>query len=346
MPNTTTLRFPTALALALGSLLASCSRPDLLTDAIVPDRPWSPTGLPMFEGDSGRVATWSTLIDAIADADVIVLGEEHDDAAAHRFQLAILEQMLATWPDTVLALEMVERDEADALESYLEGRSTSEAFLEVVAGTERGRVEFAERYMPMIDAARERSARVVAANAPRRYVRMGRTDGWEALRALPTEERALFVIPDGLDEGDYRRRIETLMEENGRTPNRDHVDSVLRSQQIWDSTMADSTIAALRDAEKVVLIIGRFHGDFGDGTVQELKSRSLFSTVFYASTINEDERTLRPEDRDRADLVIYTGGVPSDPDPIDPDDDLPAEPESDEPAENSEATRSRDTGTD
>ena len=154
------------------------------------------------------------------------------------------------------------------------------------------------------------------------------------------------MIPDGLDEGDYRRRIETLMEKNGLTPTRDHVDSVLRSQQIWDSTMADSTVAALRDAEKVVLIIGRFHGDFGDGTVQELKSRSLFSTVFYASTINEDERTLRPEDRDRADLVIYTGGVPSDPDPIDPDDDLPAEPESEEPAENLEATRSRDTGTD
>jgi len=280
----------------------------------------------MFEGGSGRVATWATLTDAVSKADLVVLGEEHDDSAAQRFQLALLEQMLATWPGTVLALEMVERDEAGALESYLVGEIDREGFLAAIATTERGRAVFADRTLPLIDAARSRSGRVVAANAPRRYVRMGRIDGWEALEALPAEERALFVIPDRIDQGDYRQRLVDIMEGNGLTPSEEHVDSVLRSQQIWDSTMADSAVTASADADKVVLIIGRFHGDFGDGTIGEIRRRRPFGRILYATTISEDSRSLRPEDRGRADIVIYTGGVSGARVPVDPDDDLPVRP--------------------
>lgn len=296
------------------------------SSAIVPEHPWAPSGLPMFEGETGRVATWADLFDGIAWADVVVLGEEHDDEVAHRFQLAIVKQMLASWPKTAVALEMLERDQQEELEAYLAGDLDRAGLLEEVTSSEASARDFAAFYLPIVDAAGAQGAPVVAANAPRRYVRMARLSGWEELENLPPEEQQLYDIPRQMDEGEYRRRIEELMHKHDQEPTRENVDAILRAQQVWDRTMAKSVLRALGDVEKVVLLVGRFHGDFAGGTVEQLHTQDPFVKVLYVSTIDEDERTLRAEDRDRADLVVYTGGVSTAPEEIDPIDDMPLDP--------------------
>ncbi|MEY3025053.1 MAG: hypothetical protein RJA16_1879, partial [Planctomycetota bacterium] len=37
----------------------------------------------MFSGHDGRVVTWADLMDAAARSDVVILGEQHDDAVGH-----------------------------------------------------------------------------------------------------------------------------------------------------------------------------------------------------------------------------------------------------------------------
>ncbi len=299
--------------------------------AIVPEHPWAPSGLPMFEGETGRVATWADLFEGIAWADVVVLGEEHDDVVAHQFQLAVVEQMLASWPKTAVALEMLERDQQDAVEAYLAGNLDEEELLGIVTSSDRSSEKFADFYLPIVDAAGLKGAPVVAANAPRRYVRMARLSGWEELEQRPPEERQLYDIPTKLDEGSYRKRIEELIQEHEQAPTRENVDAILRAQQVWDRTMATSVLRALEGMDKVVLLVGRFHGDFAGGTVQQIHSKNAFVKVLYVSTIDLDEQSLRKEDRDRADLVVYTGGVSTDADDIDPIDDMPIE-QTDEPS--------------
>jgi len=291
--------------------------------AIVPEHPWAPTGLPMFDGSNGMILTWASLIDAIARADVVVLGEEHDDSVAHRFQLAVVSQVLASWPKTAVAMEMLERDQQAEVDDYLSGKLTEVAFLEAVAPGDDSSLRFAEFYLPIIDAAGEEDASVVAANAPRKFVRMARTEGWDGIADQPEYQENLYVVPKSIDQGPYRTRIEELMRDNGKEPTREAVDEVLRAQQVWDSTMADSTLRALRHADKVVLLIGRFHGDFAGGTVEQIQKHNALARVLYVSTINENARRLRPEDVGRADLVVYTGGVATGDDPIDPIDDAP-----------------------
>lgn len=311
-------------------LLAGCHGPrsgSMVSEseqtAIVPEHPWAPTGLPMFDGSNGKIMTWASLIDAIARADVVVLGEEHDDSVAHRFQLAVVSQVLASWPKTAVALEMLERDQQEQVDAYLAGKLTETAFLETVASGPESRRSFAEFYLPIVDAAGREDATVIAANAPRKFVRMARTEGWDGLLEQPRDQRDLYVLPETLDQGAYRQRIEELMRSYGKEPTREAVDEVLRAQQIWDSTMADSTLRALRHADKVVLLVGRFHGDFAGGTVEQINRHDVLARVLYVSTINEDARRLRPEDVGRADLVVYTGGVARGEDPIDPTDDEP-----------------------
>jgi len=278
----------------------------------------------MFEGKTGRIATWSDLMEGVAWADVVILGEEHDDAVAHTFQLAVVEEMLATWPRTAVALEMVERDEQAMLDAFLLDQEGEQAFLAEIASSEEGQRMFAAFYLPIINAAKSQGATVVGANAPRRYVRMARLEGYEQLEILDPTQRRLFDIPPALDQGTYRARIESLMRENGLSPTDDYVDAVLRAQQLWDRTMAKSVLRALDSGmTKVVLLVGRFHGDFDDGTIAQLHNDRPFLRVLYVSAISEDADELLGDDIDRADLVVYTGGVSTAEEPINPVDVMP-----------------------
>ena len=118
----------------------------------------------------------------------------------------------------------------------------------------------------------------------RKYVRMARSDGYDALRALPSAEQLLFSIPKKSSHGKYQERfVEWATAPEDGTPG-DHDSTATRSQALigfrsqlmWDSTMADSIAKVLEAMQtdfpdsKVVHLIGQFHSDFEGGTIQEL----------------------------------------------------------------------------
>jgi hypothetical protein len=84
--------------------------------------------------------------------------------------------------------------------------------------------------------------------------------------------------------------------------------------------MAQSIVNALRgdiagmDAmDKVIHFAGHFHIDYKGGTVQEVNRRSPTSRVLTISMQRRGGKTFNQEDRGRADLIIYTGERPAEP---------------------------------
>lgn len=76
--------------------------------------------------------------------------------------------------------------------------------------------------------------------------------------------------------------------------------------------MADSIARARRGgAAKVIHLVGQFHADFAGGTVQELRARLPGVRVLILSMQRAEGASLRSEDRDRADVVVYTGAQKS-----------------------------------
>ena len=75
----------------------------------------------MFEGETGRVATWDDVMEGVAWADVIFLGEAHDHREGHQFQTALVEDALERFPGTVVSMEMFERNDQEAVDAYLRG---------------------------------------------------------------------------------------------------------------------------------------------------------------------------------------------------------------------------------
>ena len=165
-------------------------------------------------------------------------------------------------------------------------------------------------YQPIIDAALERDGRVVAANAPRRYVRAARSLGYEAMEELEPGQRALFELPVEPIDDDYRAAFFEVMggDGHGEPLSEEQIESFFRAHCVWDATMAGSVADAGPSRErKVVLLVGRFHTDHEGGTLQQLRHRRPGVTVLSLSCVAADGSTLAEEDLGRADVIVHCG---------------------------------------
>ncbi len=278
--------------------------------------------LAMFVGRgeaAGMRVGWAELMEAATWADVLILGEQHNDAVGHALQHAVVATAIDSRGDAVtLALEMLERDEQPFADDYMDGIIDAEEFTRrTESGNWGGRNAWPHWYLPAIDTIKAADERVIAANAPRRYVRLAR-NGYDELRALDADRRRLFELPTPASEA-YRKRFFDVMSgmagHGGEMSQEDAnamVESIFRSQQVWDATMADSVVRAHRQrGGLVILLIGQFHSDFRGGVVEQMLARDRSLRIVNVSMQPRSSDVLLDEDRGRADFVIHTGVIES-----------------------------------
>jgi uncharacterized iron-regulated protein len=286
----------------------------------------------VFTSD-GRATTWEQVITRAREADVVICAEQHGHPVGLSAAAGLWRSLLGTDNASrstrpALALEFFERDDQSRVDDYLAGLSTEEIFLKRTAktpSTKEGADLWAGGYPPghrdMVEAAKSAHAPVIAANAPRAYVRLARTGGYAALGKLSSEQQRFFVLPRFAADGaapdnrywhDFLSFMDSTPEKYAASSaaDREKVDSMFRSQSMWDATMADSVRQALANGNHpVVLVIGQFHADYaklgGGGTVQALKAVRPGTRIVVVSF--QDADTWREEDKDRADFVVYSG---------------------------------------
>lgn len=295
-----------ALAALASVVLSGCSAtPGRKTEAL-PAEPR--TAVQIFD-HQGNPTTWEFMRGEVSGADVIVIGETHGHPLGLEAAACLFDDVLATQPDTALLLEFFERDQQVAIDDYLAGVTDEEGFKTAAARTESS---YPPGHRRMLESAKARGRPVVAANAPRRYVRRTSAGGYTEVKNLGPRQQALFVVPDPLVEGKYRDDFFGMMSGHGddmMPP--DRLEKMYRSQQMWDATMADSIVSSLREGNKpVVLVIGRFHSDFDGGTIQLLRRAEPDAQVRTLSMVDREGGTIDPEDVGRADFVVYVGPMP------------------------------------
>lgn len=284
---------------------------------------FSPDDITIFVGATRDVVAWDELVERAAGADAVIVGELHGHPRGLAFAAALFDEILAREPTgAALALEFYERDHQPAIDDYLTGVTTADEF---AAATSRTPGNDPPGHRAMLEAARSTGVPVVAANAPRRYVRLARTSGFEALANLTDAQRRLFDIPDELTPGGYRERFFAAMGgmggHSGPDPTSDAereaqeaeaervVESFYRSQNLWDATMAGSVARLLQDGRRpVVLVVGRFHAEFDGGLVSRLRDSAPTAGVLTIVVVDSAARTLADEDLGRGDLVVHIGG--------------------------------------
>ncbi len=270
-----------------------------------------------FDGATGESLAWSTVLDRIAQADAVFVGETHDDACAHATEHALVEAFLASHERAAVSLEFLERNDQPATDAYLAGSISLDEFLSATNSRDwAGKGTWVPWYQPMIDSARRCDARVIAANAPRTYVSRARKENYAALRALPYSERMLFEIDDGISrDADWKRLRDIMIEmqndhaASGETPGAptdDEMDAMHRSQRMWDRTMGLSAANAYVSGWSVIHLAGGFHLEDRLGTVAQFRFACAAPRILVISLQPLDTVTMDPTDAHGADIVVHT----------------------------------------
>lgn len=235
MKNLHVQRAALFLTFLLLPLLGGCAA------SYVPGGPAHPliqprTDLLILDGHSGDPVGWEDMMQAILDADVLIVGEQHDDANGHQVQQSIVLDVTNRWENIALSMEMLDRSEQSIVDDYLADFIDRDKFMELTASTawrklvleyltrEINRKTFAEKilrigwpdweinYQPMIDTMKDAGERVIAANAPwARYTKLVTADGFEDIDTMTPAQRRLIEIPDVPEDGEYRERFWDVM---------------------------------------------------------------------------------------------------------------------------------------
>jgi len=292
--------------------MAACTAPRTARVLSPAQRDVAAGALVIRDGNTGERIDLDEAARRAARADVVLLGEYHDNPDAHAVQQALYARLLAREPRTALCLEMLERHEQPIVDGWLRGELTTDQLIDRTgsrtwSGQPNSWIAF---YQPCLDLAREHGAAIVAANAPRQYVSRANREGYDGLLALPPDERTLFDLPIAPDVGAYRHRLAELMQEmrgsDAAVPD-EQLDRMLRSQRVWDATMGASVARALDASPRAVLLVGCFHSDFLGGTALEVMARRPGTSVFVVAITQDGGEGLAAADRARGDIVVRVG---------------------------------------
>ncbi len=298
------------LAPLIAILLAACAHDSGRARAEDARSPWVDESaidhvVSVRDGRTGERLDFGAMLDELARADAVFLGESHTDETTHRVERETYAGLLARHHgEVVLAMEMFERDVQPALDAYLSGAIDERTFL----ARSRPWSNYRTAYAPLIELAKSGGHPVVASNFPaplRRHV------GTEGLDTLKPEERANTPAELLANTPAYWRRVDNAIRGHagmmGPAPAAD--DPRLTSvQSLWDNAMGESCALALQrhPGWSVMHVNGGFHSEYWDGTARQLRLRApdaRIATVAVVPSANPfaDEVSGAPV----ADFVVY-----------------------------------------
>jgi len=237
---------------------------------------------PEAEG-AAPVAAAAVLERALA-ADVVLLGETHDSAEHHRWQLQVLTALHARRPAMAIALEMFPRRVQPVLDRWVAGELDEAAFLEQSDWREVWSFN-PSLYLPIFHFARMNRVPLLAVNVDRALTRAVAERGFAS---LPEDEREGVSDPAPAVEGYVDLLFDSWREHlplkpEATSPERDSDDfrRFVETQQVWDRAMAQGIAAALerRPGVLVVGLMGSGHVVHGWGVAHQLEALGLPGAV-------------------------------------------------------------------
>jgi uncharacterized iron-regulated protein len=257
---------------------------------------------------------FETMLADLSRADVVFVGEQHDDPNTHALETAMLQGLMRRGVPLTVSLEMFERDVQASLDAYLSGSLSEEEFLKGARPWPR----YATDYRALVEMAKAHGWPVIAANVPRRLASMVAKSGKDALADVPEGDQGLFSRELQCPRDDYFERfVETMGSHPAAGQDKAAADATVEryywSQCVKDETMAESIAAAFTQQAgrrgTIVHYNGAFHSDFGLGAAERTRRRLPGRRVAVVSVLpvsNLDGITPDDDDLKRADYLVYT----------------------------------------
>lgn len=228
------------------------------------------TPLGYFSGTHVVPESMGSLIKQAKPGTVIVIGEPHDNKMAQQGQLEIMKALQNAGHTVSVGMEFISYPDQAGLDAYRAGLTSEADFLKAVAWGNNF-----DYYRDQILFPGQSGGRTIGINAPRHLTTKIRETG---LGSLTAAESALLPPNYTGGNADYRERF-AVAAAHHLTPQT--FEGYFSAHGVWDDTMAWKTAEFLRlnPSHVFVIIVGRFHADYGGGLPDRLKSRGVTSVL-------------------------------------------------------------------
>jgi len=231
-----------------------------------------------------RVLAFDTFVEAVAQAQVVAVGEEHYHPDIQAFELRLLQALAQRRPQRLaLAMEFLERDMQPAVDAYLAGASAAAAFQERIRATP----EFIQYYFPLVQYTQQAHIPILALNTPRSLARRVSKEGLQAVvQSISNAERAHLPATFAAMTQQYRAYFLKAVA-TSHPIQKEQIERFAEAAHVKDDTMAESLAAFLERASDytVLAIAGRFHFDYGLAIPALLQQRRPHVTIQRVTTM-------------------------------------------------------------
>jgi uncharacterized iron-regulated protein len=237
------------------------------------------------------------MMDMVAGARLVYIGETHDSIRSHEAQLRIIRELHRRFPERVaIGMEMFRQPQQEALDRWTRGELSETQFLEATQWRKTWGLDFAY-YRAILDFAREQRIDVIALNPSAELQAEVSENGPDA---LPDELRA--QLPEISDADPHARAVMKAIY-GGHLPTEGAFDTFLNVQLLWEESMAERIVDYLsspRGRGKIVAALtGAGHVEYGFGLPKKVLRRMPLPYVIIAPT----EISVPPE-KQMPDVVL------------------------------------------
>lgn len=218
--------------------------------------------------------TNSDLLPTAAQQQVVLLGEQHDEIAHHRWQLHTLAGLHALRDDLVIGLEMLPRSAQPALDAWVADELDMATMLEQTQWDEVWGFDSA-LYMPILEFARMTKIPLVALNITPDLRQRLVNDGWER---VPADERHAIPSPFPASAS-YRSRLTEVFNQHAMGDDPESLERFIQAQLAWDTAMAQRLAEATEGGALAVGLMGLGHVTYNEGVAYQLNALGVNDTV-------------------------------------------------------------------
>jgi uncharacterized iron-regulated protein len=255
----------------------------------------------------GRPATWPDLQREAVSADIVLLGEIHDNPDHHRLQSEMLGALVTSGRRPAVIFEMIPAGYQQRLDAFLaKNPATAEGLGAQLDWEKRGWPNW-QSYRPIADRALAGGLKILAGDLDRDLIR---TISRKGRAALAPEQQARLMLDGDLPEAASARLKEILQQSHCNLLPEQAIAPMILVQRARDGALAAALLDALKSgADGAVLIAGAGHVRRDLAVPRILESAKPAPRTLAIAFIEVDEALVAATEYDvleNYDFVVFT----------------------------------------
>jgi uncharacterized iron-regulated protein len=243
----------------------------------------------------GKKVSYKKMIRVLAQNDIVLFGEYHNNAIAHWLQLSVTKDLFEKRKLT-LGAEMFERDNQQALDNYLQGKINAKG-LDTLARLWKN---YPTDYAPLVKFAKENNIPFTATNIPRKYASLVSKKGFTGLDTLTAQEKSWMApLPMAYDPElpGYKNMIAMMGGHGG--------ENLPKAQASKDATMAHFILSTQVSGSLFIHYNGSYHSENYEGIGWYLAKTNPLLKIKTITTVSQKNiYNLEIENLNKAHYII------------------------------------------